>query len=216
MISGALITGLGWYNPWLYFGSILTIIASAVFTTWDIHESNSMIIGIQILIGASAPLLIQTVSCNVLLQTTATLRVVYICNTFRTFETYLTVLQPLIGLMAILPEIDLPIASALGVFFQFLGGAIFLAIAENIFISELRGAIPRYAPQIDANKVVEAGAVGLMSVVTVEDLPGVILAYNDGIMAIFYLGIAGGAMALIFSFFMEWKSVKGKQVVSAA
>lgn len=115
--------------------------------------------------------------------------------------------------MATLPEIDLPVATSIGVLFQFLGGAIFLGIAENIFVSGLRDGLHHYAPQVDTESIVRAGAIGLHKVVNVADLPSVILAFNDGITQVFYLGIAGGVLALVFSFGMEWRSVKGKQVV---
>ena len=62
IVSGGLVTQYGYYNPWLFFGSITTIVSSAVFTTWDAHESNAMIIGIQILLGIGIPMLIQMVS----------------------------------------------------------------------------------------------------------------------------------------------------------
>lgn len=61
IVSGGLVTQLGYYNPWLFFGSALTAIASGLISTWKIDEGNSMIIGIQILVGMGAPLLIQMV-----------------------------------------------------------------------------------------------------------------------------------------------------------
>jgi len=118
--------------------------------------------------------------------------------------------------MATLPEIDLPTATAIGVLFQFLGGAIFLGIAENIFVSSLRDAITKYAPNVNSEAIVRAGATGLHKVVADVDMPKVVLAFNDAVLTVFYLGIAGGAFAFLASFGMEWRSVKGKQVVSAA
>jgi len=118
--------------------------------------------------------------------------------------------------MAIIPEVDLPIATGIGVFFQFLGGAIFLGIAENIFVSGLKDALAKYAPDLDAGVIVRAGAIGLQKVVEKDDIPRVVLAYSDAIMGVFYLGIAGGVLAFFFSFGMKWASVKGKQVTSAA
>lgn len=61
IVSGGLVTQLGYYNPWLFLGSAIAAISSGIFTTWKIDASNSMIIGIQILAGAGSPLLIQMV-----------------------------------------------------------------------------------------------------------------------------------------------------------
>lgn len=114
--------------------------------------------------------------------------------------------------MALIPEVDLPIASGIGVFFQFLGGAIFLGIAENIFVSGLKDGLALYAPDLNSDLIVRVGAVGLHQVVSDIDLPRVVLAYNDAIMGVFYLGVAGGVLAFFFSFGMKWASVKDKQV----
>lgn len=62
IVSGGLVTQYGFYNPWLFFGSITIVASSAVFSTWGVEVSNSMIIGNQILIGAGTPMLIQMVS----------------------------------------------------------------------------------------------------------------------------------------------------------
>ena len=127
----------------------------------------------------------------------------------------LLIQMPIIGLMALIPEVDLPIASGIGVFFQFLGGAIFLGIAENVFVSGLKDSLAIYAPDLDSTLIVGAGAVGLHKVVADIDLPRVVLAYNDAITGVFYLGVAGGVLAFLFSFGMKWATVKGKQVTSA-
>jgi hypothetical protein len=114
--------------------------------------------------------------------------------------------------MALLPQSDLPAATSISVFFQFFGGAIFLAISENIFVSSLVKHLHIYAPQINAQMVVVAGAEGLRKVVDAgPDLQGALLAYNVAITQIFYLTAAGAVAGFICSFGMEWRSVKGVQ-----
>ncbi|KAE9374685.1 MFS general substrate transporter [Stipitochalara longipes BDJ] len=120
--------------------------------------------------------------------------------------------MPVIGLMALLPQSDLPTATSISVFFQFFGGAIFLAIGENIFVSSLVKNLHVYAPQVDAQTVVVAGAEGLRKVVQAgPDLHGALLAYNVAITQTFYLTAAGAAVGFFCSFGMEWRSVKGVQ-----
>lgn len=114
--------------------------------------------------------------------------------------------------MAILPQSDLPTATSISVFFQFFGGAIFLAIGENIFVSSLVKNLHIYAPQVNAQMVVVAGAEGLRKVVEAgPDLQGALLAYNVAITKTFYLTAAGSVAGFICSFGMEWRSVKGVQ-----
>jgi len=114
--------------------------------------------------------------------------------------------------MALLPQSDLPAATSISVFFQFFGGAIFLAIGENIFVSSLVKNLHIYAPQIDAETVVLAGAEGLRKVVKAgPDLHAALLAYDVAITQTFYLTAAGAVVGFFCSFGMEWRSVKGAQ-----
>jgi hypothetical protein len=114
--------------------------------------------------------------------------------------------------MSLLPQSDLPTATSISVFFQFFGGAVFLAISENIFVSSLVKNLHIYAPQVNAEAVVVAGAEGLRKVVAAgPDLRGALLAYDVAITQTFYLTAAGGVAGFLCSFGMEWRSVKGVQ-----
>jgi len=114
--------------------------------------------------------------------------------------------------MALLPQSDLPTATSISVFFQFFGGAIFLAIGENIFVSSLVKNLHKYAPGVSAQDVVEVGATGLRKVVNGgADLKGSLLAYDVAITQTFYLCAAGAVVGFFCSFGMEWRSVKGVQ-----
>ena len=113
--------------------------------------------------------------------------------------------------MSLLPQRDIPTATSIVVFFQFFGGAIFLAIAENIFVSKLISLLHIYAPSVDAKVVVAAGAEGLRRVVSVQQLGGALLAYNKAITVTFYLGVAGAGLAFFWAFGIERGNVKGVQ-----
>jgi len=109
--------------------------------------------------------------------------------------------------MALVHEDDIPI------FFQFLGGAVFLAVGQNIFVNRLVSSLHEYAPSLDSSTVVGAGAKGLRFVVNVMDpeaLPGAVMAYNTAITDTFYAAAATTSLTFFYAFFVEWKSVKGK------
>jgi len=115
--------------------------------------------------------------------------------------------------MALLPQNDIPVGTSIAVFFQFFGGAIFLGIAENIFVSKLTSSLHQYAPTLDAAAIVAAGATGLRKVVALEGggeagLKGGILAYNAAATSTFYLVAAGASVATLCAFGIEWRSVK--------
>ncbi len=114
--------------------------------------------------------------------------------------------------MSLLPISDLTTATSIVVFFQFLGGSIFLAIAENIFVSRLVSSLHHFTPSLDAQAVVNVGAEGLRKLLTEEgqlgELSGALMAYDEAITRTFLIGAAGSAVAFFASAGMEWRSVK--------
>jgi hypothetical protein len=68
---------------------------------------------------------------------------------------------------------------------RFLGGAIFLAIGESIFVQQLVKDIASMAPGVDANAVIIAGAQGVRKVVSAVSLAAVITAYNSAVTTVF-------------------------------
>ena len=98
-------------------------------------------------------------------------------------------------------------------FFNSLGGAIAISIAQNIFVNSLSRDIPKLAPGVDPKIVIDAGATHVRDVVPAQWLPGVLQAYTNAVTSAFILAIATGAIAFFVSWAMEWKSVKGKKLL---
>ncbi|KAH8799180.1 major facilitator superfamily domain-containing protein [Xylogone sp. PMI_703] len=121
-----------------------------------------------------------------------------------------------IAVMAVLPQDDIPVGTAIIVFFQFLGGSIVLAIAENLFSSQLMKALVANVPQLDAGAIVAAGAESVRTVVSLENLQAVLEAYNTAITRTLYVGVAAGGAAFVASIGVQWINVKGKDLMSAA
>jgi hypothetical protein len=119
---------------------------------------------------------------------------------------------PFIAVQVVTNQKDMPTANALVMFFNSLGGAISISIAQNIFINSLSREIPKYVPGLDPRIVINAGATFVRQVVPKELLAGVLEAYNSSITSAFILAIATAGLAFLSSFGMEWKSVKGKKI----
>jgi hypothetical protein len=68
---------------------------------------------------------------------------------------------------------------------RFLGGSIFLAIGESIFVEQLVKDILSMAPGVDPNTIVAVGAQGVRKVVSVLELPSVLVAYNSAVTTVF-------------------------------
>ncbi len=96
-------------------------------------------------------------------------------------------------------------------FSQTFGGAIFLTVAQTIFSNSLSVKIAEYLPNIDAGKVISAGATGMHDVVAEADLPGVLLAYADSVDHVFYLVTASGVLVFAVSWGMGWTDIREKK-----
>ncbi|KAF5865303.1 hypothetical protein ETB97_004511 [Aspergillus alliaceus] len=124
--------------------------------------------------------------------------------------------QPMIVVQTALPISDVPTATALVMFCQTLGGALFVSIAQNVFQNQLRKNIITQVPDVDVVQVVSAGATMLRQAVPTDMLPAVLEAYSDAVTQTFYVAVAIGALALFAAIPIQWMSVKGKKLDMAA
>lgn len=119
---------------------------------------------------------------------------------------------PFIAVQVVLSKKDMPSGNAVAIFFNTLGGAISISVAQNIFSNTLVKQIPEYAPNVDPSVIISAGATNVQSVTPPADLPGVLEAYNVAVTRTFILPIACAGLACLCSLLFEWKSVKGKKL----
>ncbi|KAL1970967.1 hypothetical protein VTN77DRAFT_2801 [Rasamsonia byssochlamydoides] len=116
---------------------------------------------------------------------------------------------PYIAAQVVSSKRDMSSANAIMIFFHSIGGTIGLAIGQNIFLSTLKRVLPLDAPLVNATALIAAGPTNLRSFTPPEQLAGVLEAYNTSIVKAFISSIATGLVAFLFSLLMEWKSVKG-------
>ncbi|KAI4912936.1 hypothetical protein J4E90_006344 [Alternaria incomplexa] len=181
IVIGGLITLVGWYAPFMWFGSAIFAIGAGMLYTLTVHSPPGQWIGYQILAGIGAGAGVQI---------------------------------PFVAVQVVTNETDMPTANACVMFFNSLGGALSISIAQNIFVNTLAKEVPRYALGFDARIVANAGATNLRNVVPAEILPGVLHGYNNAIVTAFILAIATSSVAFFVSLGMEQKSVKGKKIMA--
>jgi hypothetical protein len=101
-------------------------------------------------------------------------------------------------------------------FSQTFGGALFLSFADTIFTNSLKTLVPQYAPSVNPEAVIAAGATGFRGTISGSDLVQVLIAYAKSVDRVFYLttGAAGGCF--IFAWGMGWKDIRRKKEVSKA
>ncbi len=119
---------------------------------------------------------------------------------------------PFIAVQVVLKKKDMPVGNAVAIFFNSLGGAISISIAQNIFSNGLVKEIPKYTKGVDPYKIIAAGATHIREVTPPSQLAGVLHAYNIAVTNSYILAIACACIAFLLSFGFEWKSVKGKKL----
>lgn len=105
---------------------------------------------------------------------------------------------------------DLSTVSAMILFFQTVGGAVWISAGQagwsNKMLSEVAKRVPSISPQL----VVMTGATDLRRVFTPEQLPGILDSYMEGLRVPFAIAIACSVVTVFVSFAPRWESIKGK------
>jgi hypothetical protein len=123
--------------------------------------------------------------------------------------------QPVVAVQNNLPPAQNSIGMALLLFSQLFGGAFFLAIAETIFSDGLISGLSKYAPTVDAQAVVAAGAAAIRQIVSPDELEGVLYAYNAAISHDFYMCAGAAAGMLLFAWAMGWRKINTNNKILA-
>lgn len=124
--------------------------------------------------------------------------------------------QPMISVQVVLDIKDVPTGTALVIFMQSLGGALFVSIGQNIFTNKLISNLKTLVPALDPAIVLATGATSIQSHIAKEFLPGVTRAYNNALTSAYQVATAMACLTLIGSAVIEWKSVKGKKIEMGA
>lgn len=119
---------------------------------------------------------------------------------------------PMTAVQTILKPEDIPVGTAAVMFFQTLGGALFIAVAQSVFQNGLIAGITEYTTGVPSGVIVGAGATEMRRVLAelgmVDQLEGVIRAYMSGLQDSYRVSLALMVVAFAASLFLEWKSVK--------
>ncbi|KAH8159043.1 hypothetical protein CIB48_g9207 [Xylaria polymorpha] len=116
---------------------------------------------------------------------------------------------PYTAVQAVLESVDVPTGNAIAVFSFQLGGALGLAIGQNLLISKLRMAVPAYTDAVSPDLVITAGASGLSGISpTPSVLDALRLAYNAAIHDTLILALAATALSVLPSLAMERLNIK--------
>ncbi|KAI2898574.1 hypothetical protein CBS11852_3508 [Aspergillus niger] len=185
LVSGILAKYLRYYNPWLLIGSAFLCIASGLYTTFTVSSTSASWIGYQIFQG---------LGCGFAAQI------------------------PLLTVQLVLKDSPhyVPVGIATVLFTQYFGSAVMQSIGGAIFQNELKRQLQDQA-SLDYKQIEMLLNTGTLRVreVAVQAFPDrladIIIAYNKAITTIFYLPIAGSALAFILSSGIPWVNTRPTQ-----
>jgi hypothetical protein len=123
--------------------------------------------------------------------------------------------QTLVAVQTVLPAADVPIGTAIMMFSQTLGGALFISVAQNVFTNQLIKNLKTAVPDLDPAIVLVVGATELKNQIEQRYLPGVLTAYNLALTQTFYVSVATATVSIVGAAFMQWTSMKGKKIEMA-
>ncbi|KAI1858850.1 uncharacterized protein JN550_012412 [Neoarthrinium moseri] len=117
--------------------------------------------------------------------------------------------QPMTVVQTVLDRRDIATGSALIMFTRFLGSAIFLPVAQNIFLNGLVSKLVNL-PGVDVSAVTGGGATELRELASGKDLETLLSDYNGAIIDVFYMVVATCAVTMFGSVLVEWRSLKAR------
>ncbi|KAL8823438.1 MAG: hypothetical protein Q9191_005855 [Dirinaria sp. TL-2023a] len=115
---------------------------------------------------------------------------------------------PIIANQAFVKMSDISSVTAITLFFQTIGGALFVSAGQTAFANRLLARLPSTAPGVDPKLVVQTGATQLRHVFPKDQIPGIIVAYMDGLKLTFALTIALAGIGLPIALFAKWRNIK--------
>jgi hypothetical protein len=114
-------------------------------------------------------------------------------------------------MQAVVKPADIPVGQAFLSFSQLIATAVFLVVGNTVFGELLRSRLADYAPNVNADAVIGAGATAFRNFVTPADLPGVLMAYAKAVTSTFYLASAAAALAFLSAWGMGWVDIRKKK-----
>ncbi|OQO06168.1 hypothetical protein B0A48_08756 [Cryoendolithus antarcticus] len=117
---------------------------------------------------------------------------------------------PVMAAQALAPQEDLATTSAIMIFFQTMGGAIFVSAAQSSFSNSIISSVVLRKDAGLSFKALTLGATQLKGMLSTEEMSSVIAAYMDGLSTTFVMALVLAACSILVSPLSPWINVKGK------
>lgn len=119
--------------------------------------------------------------------------------------------MPFVAVQNTLPDSIVSVSTSLLTFMQTLGGAVMLSLGEVVFSNSLTTSLLKYAPGVNPEVIVEAGATGIRTVITdPTELAEVLVAYSKSVDSNFYFAVGCAGVCFFLAWGMGWKDIRKK------
>ncbi|KAJ5703051.1 hypothetical protein N7488_010599 [Penicillium malachiteum] len=115
--------------------------------------------------------------------------------------------QPTMAAQTVLDKADISTGVALMFLFQSLGGAVWVAVSQNLYTGYLADKLQSISG-IDTAAILNAGANRLTDMVPAEKLHDVLVVFNMALQRAFILPVALSCAMILPALGMEWRNVK--------
>jgi hypothetical protein len=116
----------------------------------------------------------------------------------------------LIAVQTVVRLKDVPVATSVAIFSQVLGAAIFVALAQTVLLAKLLPQLQALNPNLSPAQVIQAGALGLKTLVRPDQLPAILSAYAKSVDLVFLVTAILAVIGTLSALPIEWKSLKSK------
>lgn len=118
---------------------------------------------------------------------------------------------PQSAVQTVLPEKDASMGLAVIIFAQSFGPAVFIAIAQTIFLNRLSENLKVLVPGLSPGTLNNIGLTELKSLVGDDNLERALGIFDRSMTQTWYLAVGLACMTMVGSLGMEWRSVKDKK-----
>ena len=123
---------------------------------------------------------------------------------------------PIIVAQASVAPEDISAVSAIVLFFQTVGGSLWVSGGQSAFENKLLSSLATNAPGVTRSSVLATGATELRTVFSGDNLTGVLESYVDGLQIAFAIAIATAGTSFLVAFAAPWQRIDAKKASGAA
>ncbi|OQE04920.1 hypothetical protein PENVUL_c028G01477 [Penicillium vulpinum] len=117
---------------------------------------------------------------------------------------------PYVAIQNLVPPPQIPIAMAIIIFWQNMGGAVFLIAANSVFTNGLRKELQKHINEIGVNPdiLISSGLSSIRSLVSGDKLTAALECYTTAIDHVMYLGIGLSVATFVFGWGLGWVDIR--------